>query len=201
LLTWTKSYRVAITKPNWSEDAPSRTLQRKSCAGVISGNAPEVWSRLVASDGRLPDRLAFVARPVHIKCLLLFGFFSFFARPHEAHCLLDGGGALVFERAPLAASDKFVPVLNHQRNGREVLQEGVPGDNGQDPSRPVKIRPFSARAVPKKMSCNSGFHVQGMADVEEPPFEFKGVDVALRHMRALLLLASCCSRTATRQCD
>ncbi len=69
-----------------------------------------MWSGLVASGERLPDRLAFVTRPVHIKCLLLFGFFSFFARPHETHCLLDGGGALVFERTPLAASDKFVPI-------------------------------------------------------------------------------------------
>ena len=69
--------------------------------------------------------LAFFIYFVCFKLLLYpisFFFIVVIIRSHKRHRPLNAGRALVLERAPLATSHAFVPVLDHQRDRRQVLQ-------------------------------------------------------------------------------
>ena len=123
----------------------------------------------------------FVACLERLLVPLLFFFVALVLRPHEAHGPLDAGRAFVFERAPLAASHAFVPMLNHQRYRRQVLQQSVAWDDGQRSQRATEVRPLGASTFPKDMGSNANFDIERMPDIKAPILELQCVDMALRH--------------------
>ena len=132
---------------------------------MTSGNASERLSRThLRSRGVLSDALLYVSFSFVCFKLLLYPISFFFIVviiwPHEAHCPLDAGRAFVFERAPLATSHFFVPMLNHQGDRRQVLQQSVAWDHGQHTQRGMKVRPLRASSFPEEMASNSTFNIE-----------------------------------------